>query len=165
MAEASGFYEVPKNMTRLLDGQAYNMVPFQHLVRTHQSTRNRIAPNANKILKNMAGHAEALGCHELSEVFRDAFDPDLRNGCAHADYVVWTDGIRLRKRNGGFPRLVSYPEFQVLFDRGINFFNILRGFIEQSIASYDPAKLIRGQLAGNWTIRFDPKDNSFSISG
>jgi hypothetical protein len=169
LAEASGFYEVPKNMMRLVGGELYNMVPFRELVERHQRTGNIIAPNANKILRNLAGHAETIGFHELAEVFRDAFDPDLRNGYAHADYIVWNDGIRLRKRNGGFPKIVSYAEFQARFDRGITFFHILKQIVDEKISSYDPAKVIRGQLAdepeGDWTVHFDPERKSFSISG
>jgi len=169
LAEASGFYEIPKNMMRIVEGERYNMVPFRKLVEKHRHTGNRIAPNANKILRNLAGHAETIGFQELAEVFRDAFDPDLRNGYAHADYIVWSDGVRLRKRNGGFPRVVSYAEFQARFDRGINFFHILRQTVDESISSYNPPKVIRGQLAdepeGNWTIHFDPEQKSFSISG
>ena len=169
LAEASGFYEIPKNMMRIVDGELYNIVPFRELVEKHQHTGNMIAPNANKILRNLAGHAETIGFHELAEVFRDAFDPDLRNGYAHADYIVWEDGIRLRKRNGGNPRVVSYAEFQARFDRGIKFFRILKQIVDQNIGSYNPPRVIRGQLAdesvGNWTIHFDPEQKTFSITG
>src|ERR1700675_1448313 len=38
LAEASGYYEIPKNMLRVVGGQAYNMWPFQDLVETHRET-------------------------------------------------------------------------------------------------------------------------------
>ncbi len=49
--------------------------------------------------------------HELSEVLRDAFDPDIRNGYAHADYIIWGDGLRLRRQAGGFPKIIKWDEF------------------------------------------------------
>jgi hypothetical protein len=107
IAEASGFYEVPKNMLRIAGGQSHVIWPFNDIVERHAQTGNLIAPNANKVLKNLAGHAKELGLDELAEVFRDAFDSDVRNGYAHADYVVWNDGLRLPKHNGGQPRAES----------------------------------------------------------
>lgn len=126
VAEASGFYEVPKNMLRIASGEPFIAWPFSHLVDAHRLTGERIAPNANKVMRDLAGHAETVGLHELAEIFRDAFDSDIRNGYAHADYVLWVDGLRLRKRNGGHPRVVPWEEFTQIFNRGINVFSILR---------------------------------------
>jgi len=170
LAEASGYYEIPKNMLRVAGGQPYNLWPFQGLVETHRKTGAVIAPNANKVLRDLAGHAATLGLSELSEVFRDAFDPDIRNAYAHADYIISRDGLRLRKRNGGFPRQVPWPEFQARFDRGINVFHLLREIVSEYVASYNPAKQFRGRMANNepelvWTIHFDPEKETFGISG
>ena len=101
LAEASGFYEVPKNMLRVA-GRANSTIfwPFKEsIVEIHRTTGEAIAPNANKVMKNLAGHSETLGYRKLAGVFKELFDSDLRNGFAHADYVVWDDGIRLTKRN------------------------------------------------------------------
>jgi len=168
MSEASGFYEIPKNMLRVAEGGFYNLWPFQDLVDVHRRTGNVIAPNANKVLRDLAGHAKTLGLHGLAEVFRDAFDPDLRNGYAHADYVVWTDGIRLRHRNGGNAKLVTWPEFHYRFERGITFFNVLRGLVEEHVRSLHPKR----QLGGRWpdgrpsraVAEFNPTTGSFSIT-
>ena len=170
LAEASGYYEIPKNMLRVVGGQLYNMWPFQELVETHRKTGAVIAPNANKVLRNLAGHAASLGLSELAEVFRDAFDSDIRNAYAHADYIIWSDGLRLRKRNGGFPQKVSWPEFQARFDHGINVFHLLGEIVNEYVASYHPAKQFRGRMADNepellWTIHFDPEKKTFGISG
>jgi len=128
-----------------------------------------IAPNANKILHDLTGHSQELGFSELAEVFKDAFDGDIRNGYAHADYVIWEDGIRLPKRNGGQPRKIAWPEFSGILERGVNFFNLLNETIGDYRASYNPAKQIRGQLCdepeGVWTIYADPERKLFSISG
>lgn len=170
LAEASGYYEIPKNMLRVVGGQPYNLWPFQDLVETHRRTGAVIAPNANKVLRDLAGHAASLGLSELAEVFRDAFDPEIRNAYAHADYTIWKDGLRLRKRNGGFPRKVPWPEFQARFDRGINVFHLLREIVNEYVASYHPARQFRGRMADNepelmWTVHFDPEKKIFGISG
>src|SRR3989442_9872339 len=169
LAEASGFYEIPKNMLRVVGGQSYNLWPFQDLVEKHRKTGAIIAPNANKVLRDLAGHAATLGLSELAEVFRDAFDPDIRNAYAHADYIIWNDGLRLRKRNGGFPRKVPWSEFQPRFDRGINLFHLLREMVNEYVASYHPAKRLRARMDDNqpellWTIHFDPETRTFGIS-
>jgi hypothetical protein len=170
LAEASGYYEIPKNMLRVVGGESYNLWPFRDLVEKHKQTGAIIAPNANKVLRDLAGHASALGLSELAEVFRDAFDADIRNGYAHADYIIWKDGIRLRKRNGGVPRKVSWPEFHARFSRGINVFHLVRVLVEEYVASYHPAKTVRARMAENepelvWKIRFDPERKTFAISG
>lgn len=169
LSEASGFYEIPKNMLRVAEGEKYNLWPFQQLVERHKISGAIIAPNANKVLRDLAGHSKNLGLNSLAEVFRDAFDSEIRNGYAHADYIVWDDGIRLRKRNGGYPKLVSWSEFNAHFHRGINFFNLLGQIVQEYMHSYHPAKQVRGQLSdepeGTWTIHSDPERKSFSISG
>lgn len=169
LSEAAGFYEIPKNMLRVVEGKPYVMWPFQELVRTHKETGARIAPNANKVLRDLAGHAETIGHHDLAICFRDAFDSDLRNGYAHADYIIWTDEIRLRKRNGGHPRVVSQAEFDKLFERGIHFFQIMQEVVSDYISSYSKPKTIRARRDPsepkmNWTIHADPEKHSFSIS-
>ncbi len=169
LAEANGFYEVPKNMLRVAGGERYNVWPFQALVEKHKLTGALIAPNANKVLRDLAGHSQELGFVELAEVFRDASDGDIRNGYAHADYVIWDDGIRLPKRNGGQPRKVAWPEFNGLLERAINFFNVLNETVADYRCNYNPAKQIRGQLRdepeGVWTIYADVERKRFTISG
>jgi hypothetical protein len=157
-------------MLRVVGGQPYNLWPFQDLVVTHRKTGAVIAPNANKVLRDLAGHAATLGLSELAEVFRDAFDPDIRNAYAHADYVIWKDGLRLRKRHGGFPRKVPWSEFQSRFDRGINVFHLLREIVNEYVTSYHPARHFRARMNDNepellWTIHFDPEKRTFGISG
>lgn len=168
LSEASGFYEIPKNMLRVAEGEEYNLWPFRNLVERHKVSGNIIAPNANKVLKDLAGHASELGMQELAEVFRDAFDSDLRNGYAHADYIIWSDGIRLRKRNGGYPKIVTWEEFNVIFGRGINFFHFIAELVQEYKSSYNPPKKIRGRLSNSpemfWTIHADPERGAFSIS-
>jgi len=169
LSESAGFYEIPKNMLRVAEGELYQLWPFQELVEVHRQSGVLIAPNANRVLRDLTRHAMDLGLHDLAEVFRDAFDPDLRNGYSHADYVVWNDGIRLRKRDGGQPRIVVWPEFRCLLDRGVNFFHTLRQIVAEYISSYHPAKSIRGRLGDApeqiWTIHADPESGTFEICG
>jgi len=169
ISEASGFYEIPKNMLRVADGHQYNLWPFMHLVKTHADSGARIAPNSNKVVKDLVGHSDSIGLHSLAEVFRDAFDSDLRNGYAHADYVLWQDGIHLPRRNGGYPKVIEWIEFNQIFERGINFYLILRSVVDEYVKSYNPAKRVRAALNPGepeflWTIEYDPKQSSFSIS-
>lgn len=169
LAEASGFYEVPKNMLRVVEGHPYSLCPFQHLVKAHKENGTRIAPNSNKVICDLVGHSESLGLHPLAEVFRDAFDGDLRNGYAHADYVIWDDGIRLPKRNGGGARIVGWPNFDSIFERGLDFFLTIDQVIDENVRSYNPEKQISARLSDEpeqtWNIHFDPESNTFSISG
>ena len=53
VSEASGFYEVPKNMMRIASGEDYHILPFMHLVHRRQERGAVIAPNANKIMKDL----------------------------------------------------------------------------------------------------------------
>ena len=119
------------------------MIPFQGLVERHRKTGEIIAPNANRIMKDLIGHASELGLSELAEVFRDAFDPDVRNAVAHADYIIWPDGLRLRRRNGGWPRTIPWSDFTCLIDRGLNLFGMIRQFADEYAHSYEVPKTIR----------------------
>ena len=168
LSEASGLYEVPKNMMRIASGGDYNLWPFQHLVAQHAVTGARIAPNANKIMKDILGHADDLGLEKLKALVLETFDPELRNGYAHADYIVWTDGIRLRKRNGGHPSIVTFDEFDIKLNKAIVFFQSLRESIRQAMRSYSPAKRVIGRLNNDdpampTIIGFDEATGSFSI--
>jgi hypothetical protein len=104
LAEASGFYEAPKNLLRVAGGEEHRLWPFLELNRKHAETGQVIAPNANRIFRDLIGHSKSLGLERLSEVFRDAFDADIRNAYSHADYIIWTDGLRIRKQVGGYPK-------------------------------------------------------------
>ena len=105
-AECSGFYEVPKKMLLTSEGKGNSYLPFQNLVKKNRKTGEAIASNANAIMKDLMGHSWLLGFYELSEVFKEAFDADVRNAIAHADYIIAKDGFRVRKRNGGQVRVI-----------------------------------------------------------
>ncbi|MDE0383010.1 MAG: hypothetical protein OXI22_03930 [Defluviicoccus sp.] len=168
LSEASGLYEVPKNMMRIASGEDYNLWPFQHLTGHHKAAGTAISPNANKVMKDLLGHAHELELERLKSLIVETFDSDLRNGYAHADYIIWNDGIRLRKRNGGFPSVVPYDEFDVKLTKAIMFFQTLQDTIGQAISTYSPPKRISGRLNKDdpvmpAIIAYDESTGSFSI--
>lgn len=167
LSEASGFYEIPKNMLRVVEGQRYILNPFHHLAKEHK-TGSIIAPNTNKIFQDLVGTAQELGFSNLAEVFRDAFSPKLRNAYAHADYVIWDDGIRLPKKSGGGVERITWEEFDYLLFRGLNFFKLLRAVIRESREEYNCPKTIIGKLADEperqITIHNDQQRGVFIIS-
>jgi len=171
MAECSGFYEVPKKMLLTIEGKGNNITPFHKLVRRHRKTGQAIAPNANAIMKDLMGHSYALGLRELSEVFEEAFDWDMRNAIAHADYMLASEGMRLRKRNGGQVRVIQWEEFDALISRGVNLFSFIRQIIEEYVKSYHPPKTVKSRLDGrepiaDYTLYYDPSNGAFGfISG
>jgi hypothetical protein len=167
MAEAGGLYEIPKNMLRIVDGKPHVLWPFSDLVEAHRITGDRIAPNANKVLKDLSGHAAETGMMDLAEVFRDAFNADLRNGFAHADYVLWNDGVRLPKRNGGHGKIFSWDDVNALLQRGIGMFETLRTVVNDATREYLTPRTILTSLSGeppcNWTIYAD-EEGRFGIT-
>ena len=144
VAEGSGFYEIPKKMLLTVEGQGNNIIPFNTLVKKHQRTGRAIDPNANAIMRDLMGHAYELQLFELADVFKEAFDADLRNAIAHADYTLAPEGLRIRKRNGGNPRKVPWEEFDATLCRGINLFSFIRQIVEEYVTSYNPPKTISG---------------------
>lgn len=121
-------------------------------------------------MKDIIGRASELELTELAEVFRDAFDPDVRNAVAHADYIIRPDGLLLRRRNGGNPRLIGWDDFGPLIERGLNLFQFIREITSEYVHSYERPKTIRARLADepeqDWTIYCDPTTRQFGfISG
>jgi hypothetical protein len=168
VAEGAGFYEMPKKMMLTIDGNGNNLYPFQSLVKKHQETGAMIAPNANQIMKNLMGHASELGLNDLSDVFRDAFDADVRNAIAHSDYILAHDGMRLRKRTGGQPYVISWDDFDAIMSRGINLFSLIKQVVDEYVSSYNPPKTIKSRLGANepiidYTIYYDQKTKALGL--
>ncbi|WP_034350884.1 hypothetical protein [Herbaspirillum sp. GW103] len=101
LAEAGGVYECLLNTMSVMKLKAYNLWPFQSLVRVRQEPRAVIGPNANATFRHLAKVATAIGMTGLARLFEITFRDDIRNGMAHADYILGPDGLRLRRRNGG----------------------------------------------------------------
>ena len=169
VAEGAGFYEIPKKLLLTIEGRGNNMWPFQNLVERHRASGEIIAPNANQIMKDLIGHASELGLTELAEIFRDAFDPGVRNAVAHADYIIWPDGLRLRRRNGGWPREIPWKDFTSLADRGLNLFAFIRHLSDEYVHSYETPKTIRSRMKNNepltdYTIYYQPVTGAFGFT-
>ena len=100
----------------------------------------------------------------LENVFRD----DVRNGICHADYILWGDGLRLRRRNGGFATRIEYSEIPNVVSIGLAFFETFRALGNDAIRSFDPPREIIGRFSANLpmahTVGFNPETRSFSIS-
>lgn len=112
LAEAGGVYEGLLNTMRVAQLKAYNLWPFQSLVRVRQEPRAVIGPNANAMFRHLAKVATEIGMTGLAHLLEIAFRDDIRNGMAHADYVLDQEGLRLRRRNGGQPIKVSLLQMQ-----------------------------------------------------
>ena len=169
VCEASGFYEIPKNMLRVSSGERYNLYPFQDLVKKHNETGQLICPNANAIFKNLVGHATDLGLENLSAVLAETVDYEIRNAYAHADYVIWDDGLRLRKRNGGTIRIVEWNEFTYIVNKAMTFMDCIEHATHNAFMTFSPSRVVRGDMGTgrdhNITIEYNDKTGSFKISG
>jgi hypothetical protein len=113
--------------------------------------------------------AYELELFELSEVFHKAFDSDVRNAIAHADYILAHDGLRIRKKNGGWPKVIAWDEFDALICRGINLFGFIRDLVDEYVKSYCPPKTIKAKLherepVFDWTIYYDPATGGFGFT-
>ena len=117
LAEAGGVYEVIKNVMGTLAGKPYVLWPFQDLVKVKNSPHRIIGPNSNATFKDLAITATSLGFTKLCSLLEITFRDDIRNGIAHADYIIWNDGLRLRRRNGGNAQLVGFDECNQALER------------------------------------------------
>lgn len=168
ISEASGFWEIPKNLLSIIDGNKYNLIPFLDLVRKYGSTEGSIAPNANKVMRSLMKYSKELGFHELAEVFRDAFDADLRNGYAHADYALLDSGICVGPRYNN-ERIISWDEFNELLHKAMNFYMLFMSVLSENLKYYSDAKVIKGFLndkepESTWKIHY-VEGGSFTIEG
>jgi hypothetical protein len=169
VAEGSGFHEIPKKMLLTIEGKGNNIYPWQNLVKRHEKAGRAIDPNANRVMKDLMGHSFELGLKNLSEVFQEAFDPDVRNAVAHADYIIAPEGLRLRKKNGGWPREIAWPECDAILNRGLNLFSFIRQIVDAHIRSYDPPKKIRSRLTDNepftdYLLYYVPETGAFGFT-
>jgi hypothetical protein len=169
VAEAVGLYEVPERMMLTVEGKGNNFRPFQKLVKRHKKTGKAISPGANAVMKVLMGHAYNIDLHDLSDTFNEAFDSDLRNSIAHADYTLVRDGMRLRRRYGEDVREISWAELDTIIVKGLNFFGYMRDLIKLHIETYDPPRTIQAQLNERepitaWTIFYGPASGKFGVT-
>jgi hypothetical protein len=167
LAEAGGVYEGLLNTMQVAQLKAYNLWPFHDLVRVRQAPPAVIGPNANAMFRRLAGVATAIGMTGLARLLEIAFRDDIRNAMAHADYILVPDGLRLRRRNGGQPILVSNAEVLAALQIALFFFELPQAFQQATAESFRPARTIVGRFSANppmpWTIELT-NDGRFSIS-
>jgi hypothetical protein len=168
LSEASGFYEVPKKLLLVAEGDHYFRKAFHEIVEKHRQTGNAIVPNASRVFRDLVGHAKNLGFDELSEVLQEAFDPTLRNAYAHANYILRPGEIRIKDKATNHIRIIRLPEFNQLFNKGLAFFQVLRSVLKEYMQSYIPAKVIVGKLHDEpespCKIEFLPEHHALVIS-
>ena len=147
--------------------KAYNLWPFQDLVRVREQPHAVIGPNTNAMFRRLAEVATAIGMTGLARLLEIAFRDDIRNAMAHADYILVPDGLRLRRRNGGNPMLVASRELTAALQIGLFFFELLQSFQRTTAESFRPARTVVGRFSENppmpWTIEL-ADDETFSIS-
>jgi len=169
LSEAGGYYETLKNLMSVVTLKPYLLWPFKDLVRVRKEHNRVIGPNANATFRDLASNAKGIGLLRLSELLEMAFRDDVRNGISHADYVIWDDGLRLRKRNGGYAERLSFEDLNEVLTCGMGFFQILREYNAASVRSFSTPRTIVGRFSANfpmpWTVSFDPEARSFGISG
>lgn len=168
LSEAGGVYESLKNMMGIVEAAPYNLWPFRDLVRVKQYPKRVIGPNANATFRDLATHARRIGMTGLSSAFENVFSDDVRNAMYHSDYILWDDGLRLRRRNGGNVTCIEYPEVFDLVGVGLAFFQTLLALSRSAAQSFDPPREIIGRFSANppmpYTVGYEAETGTFSIS-
>lgn len=118
LSEAGGVYEGLKSMLQIIELKPYSMWPFQPLVRHRVNPPAVIGPNANAMFRDLASVADNVGMTELSDLLAATFRDDIRNGVAHADYIIWNNNLRLRRRNGGPVVVLTLQELAMRWEWG-----------------------------------------------
>jgi hypothetical protein len=169
-AESAGLWCIPMAVMGVLAGGHYNIEPFNHWVRKDKATGQNVGPNANKVMSALEGAATELGLTDLAEIFRDAFDNDLRNGIAHSDYVVSpSEGVYVRGRHD-CSRLIRFPELESIVRRGIGLLYELRNAVMDAQRLYETPKAVFGTMNDRdppcWHALYsDPIEHTFSVVG
>lgn len=169
LSEAGGVYESLKNMLGIIGNVPYNLWPFRDLVRVKQNPNRVIGPNANATFRDLAIHARRIGMSGLSSALENVFRDDVRNGMYHSDYILWDDGLRLRRRNGGNVIRIEYTEVADFVGIGLAFFQTMQTLRSFAVQSYDPPREIIGRFSANppmpCTVSYNSETGEFSISG
>jgi hypothetical protein len=149
LAEAGGVYEGLRSMMAVIELKPYSMWPFRELVRRRGNPARVIGPNANATFRALATTAREIGMLRLSKLLEVAFRDDIRNGIAHADYIIWNDRLRLRRRNGGFVEELTLEQVSDAIAIGLNFFNLLQKHRDGIALSFRPGRDIYGRFSLN----------------
>jgi len=158
LAEASGFWEVVKNLIGVTQGAKFNFMPFSQFTAKYGSSEASPIPNANKLMRSLVRSSTEAGFPSLASSFSEAFDADLRNAFAHADYCLAKEGVFVLSRYGQ-ERLVGWPELNVLLDKAMTFYLVLNDVRVEHCQTYAEPKLVTGTLnptdpPTEWRIEF-----------
>ena len=146
LAEASGFWEVVKNLLGVLGGAKFNFMPFSEFTRKYGAAAGSPIPNANKLMRSLVSCAALAGQTDLQSVFARAFDADLRNAYAHADYVLNAQGVIVLSRYGQ-ERLIQWNELNELLERAVTLYLTLNDIRSEHCRYYSPAREVIGSLS------------------
>lgn len=168
LAEAGGFYETLQNIFGIIEGRPYNLWPFHDLVKTKRIPAKVIGPNANAVFRKLATTANNVGMTRLSQLLERAFRDDIRNAIAHADYVIAHDGLHLTNRNGGYPKRLTFEEFNSALNVGMWTYQLLSNWIDATVRSFHPSRSVIGRMSAcppmTWTVKFDQETGAFSMT-
>lgn len=167
LAEAGGVYESLLNTLRVAQLKPYNLWPFQGLVRVRQQPHAVIGPNANAMFRHLAEVATEIGMTGLARLLEIAFRDDIRNGMAHADYILGPAGLRLRRRNGGDAITVNFDQITAALQIALFFFESLQAVRDQEAQRFRPARTVIGRFSDNFPMLFTIEltdDNAFSLT-
>jgi len=166
IAESSGLWEIVVNMISVKNGLRHDVYPFSDLVKDFGKKDQAIDPNANKVLRSVTNFSKAKGETALYEILNTGFDSDVRNGFAHADYVLLTDGICFGSRYK-HERIIGWSEFSVLFSKAMAIYDALIEIREEFLSEYFVPKLIEiyePDKKGTMSTIISIENSSFSIS-
>ncbi|GHC93024.1 hypothetical protein GCM10007320_43680 [Pseudorhodoferax aquiterrae] len=166
LAEAGGVYEGLLNVLQVAQLKAYSSWPFQDMVRVRQAPAAVIGPNANAMFRRLSATSLAIGMPKLSELLAVTFRDDVRNAIAHADYVIGADGLRIRRRNGGRPDVVSFDQLFQAIQIAVCFWDLLHQFQRSVAESFRPGRTVVGRFSANppmpWLLELN-EGGGFSI--
>ncbi|WP_294202897.1 hypothetical protein [uncultured Sphingomonas sp.] len=103
---------------------------------------------------------------KLAGLLEVTFRDDIRNGIFHADYILGPDGLRLRRRNGGYASIISFEDLSRDLSIALAFFELLDAVLADARQSFRPEREIIGRFSMNppmkHTVELAP-DGAFSI--
>jgi hypothetical protein len=167
LAEASGFWEVVKNLIGVAQGQKFNVMPFAQFTAKYGASEGSPIPNANKLMRSLVKSSTEAGFLDLASTFSDAFDADLRNAFAHADYCLSKEGVFVQPRYGQ-ERLIDWRELNVLLDRAMLLYLSLNDIRVEYCRSYGEPRHVVGTLnprepATQWKVEFKSPEGAMLL--
>jgi len=158
LAEASGFWEVVKNLLGVLEGRKFNFMPFSEFTTKYGTAAGSPVPNANRLMRSLVSAARSAKRSDLQSIFERAFDSDLRNSYAHADYVLRPEGVIVLPRYD-HERLISWNELDELLERAVVLYLTLNDIRIEHCNGYSAGRVVLGRLDPSaidepWTVEF-----------